>query len=711
MKWYILESNITTVEVSGDSKNIKSIYKFVINHFFNSDRNVYLIKDDRIIGIINYESFIKNKFDFKKMIIKDYNSVNESSSDEEILSTFLSSNYIYLPFLDRNGHILYELKTIKQNDDLWITKKRWEDLYKHNDKVVKTLHEYSFKNIYVIGSLKSKLYNYIIINTKFNCFKMSPNRNDFIEILNDSNNLIIDTDNINLEYKKWIVDLVKYNNYNISRQYITLKELCDYSELIYFKSFYNNPDFSTLIFEFQTPDDLINLSFNEKLRISFDKHYRYYYSHLDDPEISKVVKKVLGKSFTAEFINSRNDMTGSVLRNSVCYLADSNNPYCKVINGLRYTANKNKDYLNKINIFGACIVYGAVVDDDNTIPSLIQKKINTTKYSYEVENYGARAIDFYENIRTADSLNIRKDDIFIFVVSPKERKSLEKIGINNIHKFSDVINSHPLLHDYFMGEPVHCNAKANKIISDYIFKFLVNYLKYENNKPELIKSSQIIKTNDYNKNHELIKYLKFLKLKKRNTKNNGAIMMNCNPFTYGHLKLIEYASKKVETLYVFVVQEDKSYFKFQDRLKMVIESCKSIPNVVVLQSGTIFGTFMTFQAYFEKETNADVEVDASLDIELFASYVAPILNISKRFVGDEPVDKVTQQYNKDLQEILPSYDIDVYIIPRFQIDNQIISAKTVRQAIKEKDTILLKKIVPPATYSIIKEKYLERGEL
>lgn len=187
--------------------------------------------------------------------------------------------------------------------------------------------------------------------------------------------------------------------------------------------------------------------------------------------------------------------------------------------------------------------------------------------------------------------------------------------------------------------------------------------------------------------------------------------MNCNPFTYGHLKLIEYASKKVETLYVFVVQEDKSYFKFQDRLKMVIESCKSIPNVVVLQSGTIFGTFMTFQAYFEKETNADVEVDASLDIELFASYVAPILNISKRFVGDEPVDKVTQQYNKDLQEILPSYNIDVYIIPRFQIDNQIISAKTVRQAIKEKDTVLLKKLVPPATYSIIKKKYLKRGEL
>ena len=54
---------------------------------------------------------------------------------------------------------------------------------------------------------------------------------------------------------------------------------------------------------------------------------------------------------------------------------------------------------------------------------------------------------------------------------------------------------------------------------------------------------------------------------------------------------------------------------------------------------------------FEKEVNSEIEVDASLDIELFANYVAPILNISKRFVGDEPVDEVTQQYNRNLMEI------------------------------------------------------------
>lgn len=704
MKWEILDSGISTIELSEVNNHIKSIYNFVINHFFQSDRNIYIVNNKKIHSIINYQSFMNNKFDLKKMIVNDCYFINANFTKKEITEAFVKSNADYLAVIDDCGHILYELKLVP-NDNLWITKKRWDDLYKENDKVSNALSTYSFKKIYIMGSMKSKLFNYIVINTKFDCFKISPNRKDFISIISHKDNLIIDTDNINTKYKEWIVDSKKYDNCGISGKYITIKKLCDYAELIYFKSFYNKADYHTLLFEFQTPENLTNLSFNEKLRISFDKHYRYYYSHLSDSEIKKIVKKVLGKSFNPEFLESRNQMTGTVLKNSVCYLADSNNPYCKVINGLRYTAYKNKTYLNKINIFGACIVYGAVVDDENTIPSMIQKKINSTNYSYEVENFGARAIDFYENIRTADSLLIHKDDVFIFVISPDERKQLEKLGINDVKSFSVALNSYPSFHDYFMGEPVHCNAKANSIISDYVFKYVKKELKYKKQNPSIIKNPKITKTKDYYMNPELLKYLDFLKSKKRNTKNNGAIMMNCNPFTYGHLKLVEYASQRVDTLYIFVVQEDKSYFKFKDRLKMVEDSCKSISNVIVIPSGTVFGTFMTFQAYFEKETNNEVEVDASLDIELFTNYVAPILNISKRFVGDEPVDQVTQQYNKDLQEILPLYNIELFIIPRFKSNGKIISAKTVRKAIEEHNIDILRELVPPTTYSIIKEKY------
>lgn len=711
MKWNILDKGLVIIDVNLIKEKKEVAYQFVLNHFFNSDRNIYIVNNDITVGLISYKSFLDNKYDLDNMILYDFTFVYENEHEKIILEFFNKANIKYLPVLDQKKHILYELKFTSYNNELWIDKKRWDYLYKNNNKIDNALKELKFKQIYVMGALKSKVYNYIIINTKFMCFKINSNKTEFISKISEKDSLIIDTDNINNDYKKWLVDLQKYNTNNENGKYITIKELCDFSELIYFKEFYNNSQYNTYLFEFQVPEELTNLSFSEKLRIAFDKHYRYYYSNLANPEVKTVVKNVLGEMFTPEFINSRNEMTGTVLKNGVCYLADSKNPYCKVVNGLRFTANKTKKYSNKINMFGACIIYGAVVDDDNTIPSLLQDKLNNNHFDYEVNNFGARAIDFYENIRTADTLNIYKNDIFIFVISPDERKKLEKIGITNIKKFSDALNETKSLHDYFMGEPVHCNAKANKIITDYIFESIEAVLKNKKAQkyPKLIKNSKLKISNEYDKNPELIKYLKFLKSKKRNTQNNGAIMMNCNPFTNGHLKLIEYASKQVETLYVFVVQENKSYFKFSDRIKMVIDCCKNLTNVVVLESGTVFGTFMTFQAYFEKETNDKVEVDASLDIELFACYVAPLLNISKRFVGDEPVDKVTQQYNRDLVEILPLYNIDVFIVPRFKIDGYFISAKTVRKAIKNRDLELLKKLVPPAVYSVIERKYLNNN--
>ena len=40
----------------------------------------------------------------------------------------------------------------------------------------------------------------------------------------------------------------------------------------------------------------------------------------------------------------------------------------------------------------------------------------------------------------------------------------------------------------------------------------------------------------------------------------GAAVMNCNPFTLGHRYLIEKALQYVNGLYIFVVEEDVSYF-------------------------------------------------------------------------------------------------------------------------------------------------------
>ena len=60
----------------------------------------------------------------------------------------------------------------------------------------------------------------------------------------------------------------------------------------------------------------------------------------------------------------------------------------------------------------------------------------------------------------------------------------------------------------------------------------------------------------------------------RYRRNVGAIVMNCNPFTLGHLYLIEYAAKEVDQLFIFVVEEDASFFSFDDRIMLVREGTK-----------------------------------------------------------------------------------------------------------------------------------------
>lgn len=80
----------------------------------------------------------------------------------------------------------------------------------------------------------------------------------------------------------------------------------------------------------------------------------------------------------------------------------------------------------------------------------------------------------------------------------------------------------------------------------------------------------------------------------------GSIVVNCNPFTNGHLKLIEYAAKQVDYLYVFVVEEDSSYFSFKDRMYLVKENTKHIKNVIVNASGRFIISKVTFPAYFDQ---------------------------------------------------------------------------------------------------------------
>ena len=173
--------------------------------------------------------------------------------------------------------------------------------------------------------------------------------------------------------------------------------------------------------------------------------------------------------------------------------------------------------------------------------------------------------------------------------------------------------------------------------------------------------------------------------------------MNCNPFTFGHQYLVEYAAAKVTKLYIFVVEEDRSAFPFKDRIELVRQGTKHIPNVEVLPSGKFIISQQTFSGYFNKAELQDVTVDSSEDVEIFAKEIAPTLGITIRFAGEEPTDNVTRQYNETMKKILPRYGIKFCEIPRKVFGEEIISASKVRAALDVGDFDKIKQFVPPTT--------------
>ncbi|MBR6012394.1 MAG: hypothetical protein IK062_01255 [Selenomonadaceae bacterium] len=101
----------------------------------------------------------------------------------------------------------------------------------------------------------------------------------------------------------------------------------------------------------------------------------------------------------------------------------------------------------------------------------------------------------------------------------------------------------------------------------------------------------------------------------------------------------------------------------------------------------------------------DVAVDSSEDVEIFAIEIAPSLGITVRFVGEEPEDTVTRQYNDNMRRILPQYNIDFCEIPRREINGEIISAKKVREALHKKDFDTIKKLVPETTLKFLRDNF------
>ena len=185
----------------------------------------------------------------------------------------------------------------------------------------------------------------------------------------------------------------------------------------------------------------------------------------------------------------------------------------------------------------------------------------------------------------------------------------------------------------------------------------------------------------------------------------GCLTINANPFHLGHEYLVQYAASRVHKLFILVDEEDKTDFSFADRFELVKRGTAQFPNVEVLPSSKFFASMRTFSGYFNKESLQDVYVDSTDNAEMFAAEIAPALGVTIKFDGEEPRDNVTRQYHDNLRNLLPRYGIDFCEIPRKEINGEVISAKSVRAALKIGDFEKISKLVPITTLQFLRKNY------
>ena len=189
------------------------------------------------------------------------------------------------------------------------------------------------------------------------------------------------------------------------------------------------------------------------------------------------------------------------------------------------------------------------------------------------------------------------------------------------------------------------------------------------------------------------------KINYNNAKKIAAIVMNANPFTLGHLYLIEKASKENDILHLFIVSEDKSIVPFNIRKKLIKEGTAHLSNIIYHDTGPYIISSSTFPSYFQKDEKDVIESHANLDIEIFVK-IAKVLDINARYVGEEPTSLVTGIYNQLMEKKLPENGINCVVVKRKEIlgGNGVISASEVRKKIKEGKIEDIKNMVPDCTY-------------
>lgn len=664
--------------------------------FENPLGNIYVTDSGRFYGLITLGDYRRNFPNITAAINRTSKTlVEDNRFDEKAEEIFSNKKIKRVPVLDSKGTILYEIScenSQEMKDEKVILDTQWMNYcithYKRillidaegiADKIVKQ------KEVKVVKSCSfdfTALEQYdLIVDLDINKYKARRR-------------LLI------REYKAHIY---KYTNPDDILFQISLNNFFE-------KAKQNN--IAIQIYETPSADKLEFLSEEQMERVHSPNFWHYYFKDREKYEME--IKEIFDISDYDSYINSLYDLPLPIRKKGTISYEDYRSSFCNIVDGYRITENKRyENYSNKVELYGPCIVFGLFVNDKRTITSYLQEKINESKINhYDVHNMGIRGGSLRESIEIIKGRVYRSGDVIIFILPTEEIEYLKRCNLDiEVVELSGYFNEkRNVVGTFFLDKPIHCNHKANQLISEILFERIQeDYTHFDTSYANEVYLGEPQQKNNLN-TEGLLQYVEELRQTVDCNEDDvvGSIVMNCNPFTKGHEYLVQYASSMVDVLVVFVVEENKSFFPFEDRIQLVRKGCEKLKNVIVVPSGKYIISSITFPEYFVKEKLADsaVQLDMSVDLDIFAEYIAKGVGIQYRFVGEEPIDVVTRQYNESMKRKLSKAGIQVVEIPRKESqDGLVISASRVRKYLKEKDWESIKRLVPETTLEYLKSEF------
>ena len=412
---------------------------------------------------------------------------------------------------------------------------------------------------------------------------------------------------------------------------------------------------------------------------------------------------------------------------------DYSSRWVNVVAGNRLTTGHSTQCDRTIHAFGASEIFGMGCEDSHTIPSFLQKRFNDAHATgvqpliWRVQNYGVRAARLNCNLIRIWQADISPGDIVVlfdnYIILPQKDKTgkytLANERVTDIEEYNNLgipcIDARYMFerpHNYgeIFFDSGHFSYKGNTIIADVLFNYITAQIdNVESRTTPATAHYHTQKATPAGISHpKMQEYIDFLH------KNSfaptafgfliGATVITANPLTLGHVHLLETAAGMVDHLYIFVVQENRFFFSFADRFKLVKAGIAHVDNVSVFHSGEFMVSSESFPEYFNKATSQHVSIDATRDILPFCIHIAPLLRVNRRFVGEEPLCQITKQHNEQLKIICPKHGIKLIEIPRIKRHEHIVSASLVRRLYTNKDWDQIHELVPQVTFNYLRQR-------